>query len=197
MKDKTELESTNKKIKLYLAISLIILLTTNFILFRKLDTVHIFEENFMPTAIEGIIYILIYIAFTLSFIPRAALSIAGGFLFGITLGTIYSLIASYIAASISFIIARYLARDWIEIKAPGKILKIKNGVESLGWKFIALSRLLPVLPFSVLNYGLGLTRISFIVYIINTMIFIIPICIMYAYLGRTSHSLLYLLKNLI
>lgn len=178
-----------KQIKFFVFVVLFILLSISFFFLRNIEVTSFFEKRTVPIELEGAIFVLLYIACTLSFIPRSAASIAGGFMFGVTLGTIYSLIASYIAATLSFLIGRYLGKEWVEVNAKGRILRIKESVDTLGWRFVALSRLLPVIPFSVLNYSFGLTNISFFVYLINTMIFIIPVCTIYSYLGETGHHI--------
>lgn len=179
----------SKKHKLFLFVLLATILIISFCFFINMDFTQLFESKVIPLEWEGVTFMLLYIICSLSFVPRSAMSIVGGFVFGVTLGAVYSLVSSYIAASLSFLIARYLGKEWIDKNTSGKFLKVKEGVESLGWKFVAMSRLLPVLPFSMLNYAFGLTRVSFSVYIVNTMIFIIPICLMYSMIGETGQHI--------
>jgi uncharacterized membrane protein YdjX (TVP38/TMEM64 family) len=131
---------------------------------------------------------LIYIIGTVFFLPGAVLTLAGGALFGPVLGTFYNLTAATIGAMISFIAARYLAHDWVEKKTGGRMKQLKQGVEGEGWKFVAFVRLVPLFPFNVLNYALGLTRIKFSHYSMATYIFMLPGAVAYTYLGYVGRE---------
>jgi len=134
-------------------------------------------------AAAPLFFMLIYIISSVVFLPGSILTLLGGALFGPVLGTFYSLTAATIGAMLSFLIARYLASDWIEKKSTGRIKQLINGVESEGWRFVAFTRLVPLFPFNLLNYALGLTKISFPQYSIATYIFMLPGAIAYTYLG--------------
>jgi len=116
------------------------------------------------------------------------LTLAGGALFGPVFGTFYNLTAATIGAMISFLAARYLAHDWVEKKTAGRMKALKQGVEGEGWKFVAFVRLVPLFPFNVLNYALGLTKIKFSHYSIATYIFMLPGAIAYTYLGYVGRE---------
>ncbi len=135
-----------------------------------------------------IVFMLIYIVGTVFFLPGAVLTLAGGALFGPVLGSLYNLTAATIGAMISFLAARYLAHDWVEKKTGGRMKQLKQGVEGEGWKFVAFVRLVPLFPFNVLNYALGLTKIKFSHYSIATYIFMLPGAIAYTYLGYVGRE---------
>ena len=130
-----------------------------------------------------LLFMFVYIVGTVFFLPGAVLTLLGGALFGPVLGTAYNLTAATIGAMLSFLVARYLASDWVEKKTGGKLKQLMNGVESEGWRFVAFVRLVPLFPFNLLNYGLGLTKIKFAHYSIATYIFMLPGAIAYTYLG--------------
>ena len=158
----------------------------------------IYRDQFDASALESwvkdagsagpIVFMLIYIIGTVFFLPGAVLTLAGGALFGPVLGTFYNLTAATIGAMISFVAARYLAHDWVEKKTGGRMKQLKQGVEGEGWKFVAFVRLVPLFPFNVLNYALGLTRIKFSHYSIATYIFMLPGAIAYTYLGYVGRE---------
>ncbi|MCW8983437.1 MAG: VTT domain-containing protein, partial [Gammaproteobacteria bacterium] len=104
-------------------------------------------------------------------------------LFGPFWGTLYNLTAATIGATISFLIARHLASDWVEQRIGGRLKQLKEGVEGEGWQFVAFVRLVPLFPFNLLNYALGLTRIKLSHYIIATYILMLPGGFAYTYLG--------------
>ncbi|WP_232220416.1 VTT domain-containing protein [Legionella tunisiensis] len=64
-----------------------------------------------------------------------------------------------------------MATDWFASRRGPKINKLISGVERSGWQFVALIRLIPIIPFNLVNYGLGLTQIKFRHYVITTFIF--------------------------
>ena len=130
-----------------------------------------------------LLFMLIYIIGTIFFFPGSILTLLGGALFGPVLGTFYNLTAATIGAMLSFLVARFLASGWVENKAGGRVKQLINGVEDEGWRFVAFVRLVPLFPFNLLNYALGLTRISFTQYSVATYIFMLPGAIAYTYLG--------------
>ena len=158
----------------------------------------IYREHFDAAALEGwvkdsgsagpIVFMLIYVIGTVFFLPGAVLTLAGGALFGPIYGSFYNLTAATIGAMISFIVARYLAHDWVEKKTGGRMKQLKQGVEGEGWKFVAFVRLVPLFPFNVLNYALGLTKIKFSHYSIATYIFMLPGAVAYTYLGYVGRE---------
>ena len=79
---------------------------------------------------------------------------------------------------LAFLVARYVARDWVERKLRGpRWRRLDRGVEEHGWKVVAFTRLIPLFPFNLLNYAFGLTRIKFLHYAAATFIFMLPACI--------------------
>ena len=130
-----------------------------------------------------LLFMAIYIVGTVFFFPGAILTLLGGALFGPVLGTLYNLTAATIGAMLSFLVARYLASDWVEKKTGGRLKQLMNGVENEGWRFVAFTRLVPLFPFNLLNYGLGLTKIKFSHYSLATYIFMLPGATAYTYLG--------------
>jgi len=130
-----------------------------------------------------LLFMLIYIIGTLFFLPGSVLTLLGGALFGPVWGTLYNLTAATIGAMLSFLASRYLASDWVAKKTGGRMKQLINGVENEGWRFVAFTRLVPLFPFNLLNYALGLTKISFTQYSIATYVCMLPGALAYTYLG--------------
>lgn len=139
-------------------------------------------------AIAPIIFMLVYALATVLFLPGSILTLAGGALFGPFFGTFYSLTGASIGATLAFLVARYLASDWVRRKAGDKLTKMINGVEEEGWKFVAFTRLVPLFPFNLLNYALGLTRINFLHYVVTTYICMLPGAFAYTWLGYAGRE---------
>jgi uncharacterized membrane protein YdjX (TVP38/TMEM64 family) len=131
----------------------------------------------------ALVFIGLYAIATVLFLPGAVLTLAGGALFGPLWGTLYNLIGATLGAALAFLIARYLARDWVQTRAKGLLGRLISGVEAEGWRFVAFTRLVPLFPFNLLNYALGLTRIGFLPYLLATLVFMLPGALAYTYLG--------------
>lgn len=137
-----------------------------------------------------VIFIFIYAAASILFLPGSIFTFAGGIIFGPVLGVLYNLAGATLGAALSFLIARYLASDFVSQRSGGRLKQLINGVEAEGWRFVAFVRLVPLFPFNLLNYALGLTKIRFIEYLLATFIFIIPACIAYTYLGYAGSEVI-------
>ena len=142
-------------------------------------------ENWIASAGSAgpIVFMLVYAIATVFFFPGSVLTLAGGALFGPVWGTLYNLTGATLGATLAFIVARYLASDWVEEKTGGRLKQLKDGVEGEGWRFVAFVRLVPLFPFNLLNYALGLTRIRLSHYVIASSLFMLPGAIAYTYLG--------------
>ncbi|UCC55827.1 MAG: VTT domain-containing protein, partial [Gammaproteobacteria bacterium] len=138
--------------------------------------------------VAPLLFMLIYALAAVLFLPGSVITLAGGALFGPVLGTFYNLTGATLGATLAFLIARYLASDWVAEKTGGRVKQIINGVEGEGWRFVAFVRLVPLFPFNLLNYALGLTRLRLLHYIIATYIFMLPGAFAYTYLGYAGRE---------
>jgi uncharacterized membrane protein YdjX (TVP38/TMEM64 family) len=138
--------------------------------------------------VAPLLFMLIYALAAVLFLPGAVLTLAGGALFGPVLGTFYNLTGATLGATLAFLIARYLASDWVARTAGGRVKQLIDGVENEGWRFVAFVRLVPLFPFNLLNYALGLTRLKLGHYIIASYVFMLPGAIAYTYLGYAGRE---------
>jgi uncharacterized membrane protein YdjX (TVP38/TMEM64 family) len=130
-------------------------------------------------------FILIYIAGCVLFVPGSALTLGAGILFGVPRGSIIVSIAATLGATAAFLIARYLAREWVagKLAAHPKFSAVDQAVASEGWKMVGLIRLSPIFPFSLMNYAFGITRVSLRDYVLASWIGMLPGTVMYVYIG--------------
>jgi uncharacterized membrane protein YdjX (TVP38/TMEM64 family)/rhodanese-related sulfurtransferase len=159
---------------------------------------YIYRDQFDAAALEQwvqnaglagpLVFMLIYAIATVFFLPGSVLTLAGGALFGPVMGTFYNLTGATVGAVLAFLVARYLASEWVEQKTGGRLKQLKQGVEGEGWRFVAFVRLVPLFPFNLLNYALGLTRIRLSHYLIATYLFMLPGAIAYTYLGYAGRE---------
>ena len=139
-------------------------------------------------ALGPLLYMVVYAVATVLFLPGSVITLAGGALFGWIWGTLYSLTGATVGATVAFVIARYLASDWVHRKSGGWTKQLIEGVEQEGWRFIAFVRLVPLFPFNLLNYALGLTRIGLLAYIVGSYVFMFPGALAYTYLGYAGRE---------
>lgn len=135
-----------------------------------------------------LLFMAIYALATVLFLPGSILTLAGGALFGPVAGTLYNLTGATMGATLAFLVARYLASDWVARKAGGRLKQLIEGVEQEGWRFVAFTRLVPLFPFFLLNYALGLTRIRLSHYILASYVFMFPGALAFTYLGYAGRE---------
>ena len=158
------------------------------------------RESLDPAALDAwltgmgiwapVVYIALFASGTVLFAPGALFALAGGAMFGPVLGTLFNLTGATIGASIAFLIARYIAGDWVTRKSGGKLNRLITGVENEGWRFVAFIRLVPVFPFNLSNYAFGLTRIPFVSYVVTSFITMAPGALAYTWLGYAGREAL-------
>lgn len=135
-----------------------------------------------------LLFMLVYAIAAVFFLPGSVLTLAGGALFGPVLGTFYNLTGATLGALLAFLVARYLASDWVAQRAGGRLKQLIAGVEAEGWRFVAFTRLVPLFPFNLLNYALGLTRIRLWHYLLATYVCMLPGALAYTYLGYAGRE---------
>jgi len=145
----------------------------------------------------GLIYAVVYVLGTALFFPGLPLTLGAGFLYGAIIGTLVVSPASVAGASLAFLIARYVARDWVtrRLKKYPQAAAIDRAIEKNGFKAVVLLRLQPVLPFNLLNYALGLTSIRLRDYMLASWIGMFPATVLYVYLGSIMNDISDLLRG--
>jgi uncharacterized membrane protein YdjX (TVP38/TMEM64 family)/rhodanese-related sulfurtransferase len=151
-----------------------------------------------PAAIEGAVrnlglwgpvaHVLLFALGTLLFVPGVFFGLIGGVLFGPVWGTLLNLAGATLGGTVAFLIARYVAADWVRGQAAGRLERLIKGVEDEGWRFVAFTRLVPLIPFNLLNYALGLTRIPLTPYVLASLTCMVPGTLAYTWLGHAGRE---------
>ena len=155
-----------------------------------------FDAAALQAWVEGagaagpLLFMLVYALATVLFLPGSVLTLAGGALFGPLWGTLWNLTGATLGAALAFLIARHLGADWVTRRAGARLARLNDGVSAEGWRFVAFTRLVPVFPFNLLNYALGLTRIPFVAYLLATWVFMLPGALAYTWLGHAGREAL-------
>lgn len=130
-------------------------------------------------------YMGIYILVTALSLPGAVImTLAGGALFGLVVGTIVISFASTIGATLACLASRFLLRDWVQKKFGDRLAPINNGIEQEGGFYLFTLRLVPVFPFFLINLAMGITRISLFQYYWVSQIGMLPGTIVYVNAGK-------------
>ena len=128
-----------------------------------------------------VVFLFLYAAAVVAAVPGSALSVAAGALFGSVLGIVLVINAATLGASIAFLISRYFARDAVarSLSTNEKFQKLDRLTEEHGATIVALTRLVPLFPFNLLNYGFGLTRVPFWTYVVWSWLCMLPATIIF------------------
>ncbi|MEO7794776.1 MAG: VTT domain-containing protein, partial [Thermoanaerobaculia bacterium] len=123
-----------------------------------------------------VVFALIYAIATVAAAPASLLTIAAGAMFGSVVGVATVVVGATLGAAAAFAIARWLARDAVAgwLAKSDRFAKLDAMTERHGAIIVAITRLLPIFPFSLLNYGFGLTRVRFRTYLLWSFVCIIP-----------------------
>ncbi|MCP9456136.1 MAG: TVP38/TMEM64 family protein [Nitrospira sp.] len=152
------------------------------------DRLLAFTEHRYPIAV--ILFILTYIVVAGFALPGAAiLTVTGGFLFGSVWGTLFVNIGATTGATLAFLAARYLLRDWVDEKFGVWVAPLQDGIAQNAFNYLLTLRLIPIVPFFALNLVSGLTHMSLRTYVSATALGIIPGSFVYAYAGRQLGSI--------
>jgi uncharacterized membrane protein YdjX (TVP38/TMEM64 family) len=128
-----------------------------------------------------LIFVGVYAIATVLALPGSALTIMAGAVFGSVIGVITVIVGATIGASLCFLIARYFARNWVAslLERNEKFRKLDNLTEKNGAIVVAITRLVPLFPFNLLNYGFGLTKVPFATYVLWSGLCMLPGTILY------------------
>ena len=128
-----------------------------------------------------------YVLATVAGIPGSLLTLAAGAIFGLWAGTLWVFLGATLGASAAFLIARYLARGAVErrVGADPRVRAIDAAIAAQGARVVFLLRLSPAVPFSLLNYLLGLTRVRFRDFVVASA-GMLPGTLLYVYTGKVA-----------
>ena len=133
-----------------------------------------------------IIYIAIYTFATILVLPSTALNLAGGALFGPWIGTLWTSVGAIIAAMIAFGFTRTVGRTLVEKRLGGYWQPLDDEIRQGGRFYMFSIRLLPIIPYGLVNFAAGLTSISFRDYVIGTALGTPPGALPFVMLGDSG-----------
>jgi uncharacterized membrane protein YdjX (TVP38/TMEM64 family) len=125
---------------------------------------------------------------SLIFFPRTVLAVAAGALFGIAMGTFWASLGSALGAVLCLVLVRYVNSGVVDLESMKRFGPILLWAERGGWRAVAVLRLVPVIPHSLSNYALGLTRVGIGAYLAGTVLGQLPMTIACAAAGAAAAS---------
>lgn len=152
---------------------------------------HFFDPFALADAIRHhpaapVAFIALHICASLFFVPRTLMAVAAGVVFGMWWGIVWAAIGSVAGAVAGFAAARYIAPGLGRRAEAARLGMLLAQVERGGWRVVALVRLVPVIPHSLTNYALGLTRMPLGAYALGSLLGQMPLTVAYADLGAAG-----------
>jgi uncharacterized membrane protein YdjX (TVP38/TMEM64 family) len=139
----------------------------------------------------ALLYVVAYIVCSVLMIPGTALTLGAGGVFGYTYGLILTIIGSNLGALAAFLLARTVMQKRVELWSANspRFVSINHAVSSNGFKVVFLLRLTPAVPFTLLNYLLGVTRVTLPRYAAATLLGMLPANMTFVYIGVLSANI--------
>lgn len=132
-----------------------------------------------------------YIPLTVLAVPASVLTLGGGYLFGLPVGFVADSIGSTIGATAAFLLGRTIGRSFVisKLKDYPQFRAVAIAIERSGFKIVLLLRLVPLLPFNMLNYLLSVTPVSVGHYMLSSWLGMMPMTLALVYVGTTLKDL--------
>ncbi|MHC0062510.1 TVP38/TMEM64 family protein [Nostoc sp. UIC 10890] len=133
-----------------------------------------------------VIYVALYVLATMLVLPSTVLNLTGGAIFGPWLGTVWTSVGAVIAAIIAFAFTRTIGREAIAKRLAGRWQAMDAEVRRGGLFYMFAIRLVPIMPYGLVNFVAGLTSISFKDYVLGTTLGTVPSVLPFVLLGSSG-----------
>jgi uncharacterized membrane protein YdjX (TVP38/TMEM64 family) len=143
-------------------------------------------ELIATSPVAPLAFIALHIAASLFFVPRTLLALGAGIVFGMWWGIVWAALGSVAGGVAGFLVARYIYAGFVERAHSSRLQVLLRRAESGGWRMVAVVRLVPIIPHSLTNYALGLTRVRLGAYAFGSLLGQLPLTIAYADLGAAG-----------
>lgn len=133
-----------------------------------------------------VVFVGAFASLTLVAAPRNVLTTIGAALFGLAGGIALSWLAALLGAVVAFGVGRFLGRDAGERLTRGRLARVATVLRDHGTESVLAARLMPVVPFTAVNYGAGVLGVRLPHFVLGTAVGIVPGTVAYAVLGATG-----------
>ncbi len=136
------------------------------------------------------VFLAAYVVVAVFSLPGSVLTVAVGATLGLAWGVATASVGATLGAVVAFLVGRFLTRRWVaeRVASRPRFAALDRAVGREGFKIVLLSRLSPIVPFALLNYGYGLTNVSLGTYVLASWIGMIPGTFLYVYLGTLGRA---------
>lgn len=141
-------------------------------------------------------FLALHVVGSLFFVPRTLLALGAGLVFGMWWGILWAALGSLAGAMVGFLTARYIQAGFFDraglakSAGPARLAALLKHAENGGWRMVAVLRLVPIIPHSLTNYALGLTKVRLGGYAVGSLLGQLPLTIAYADLGAAGGQVL-------
>ncbi|WP_341953210.1 TVP38/TMEM64 family protein [Salinibacterium sp. TMP30] len=153
----------------------------------SLEQIHSWTESAGILGVTG--FIVGFALLTLAPVPKTVISIAAGAVWGLAVGIVVVILGALLGATLAFVLGRLLGRDAVEGFTGGRVRAVDEMLRRRGLLSVIGVRLIPVIPFTFINYTAGLTAVRIRDYALGTVIGIIPGTIAYVAVGAYGAAL--------
>lgn len=175
-----------KKALLFLAFGLLMFFfyRSGILSFEQVEAIKAFVLSFGIYA--PLIFIVLFTLAPLVFFPDGILALAGGLIFGFTIGSVYIIVGALCGGSLSFFLARWYGKKMHEKLSNEKLIHFHRSVQSHGFLMILLLRLVPLVPFNIISYSAGFSTIRYRDFFFATFLGMMPGVFVYANIGAKT-----------
>ncbi len=146
----------------------------------------------LANPVEGVVvYLLACVAAGILMTPGWIAMTLAGFLFGLGKGVVLGTVGIVMGATAAFVAGRFLMRSWVERRIHGsrRLKAIDRALEDNAFTIVVLTRLALLIPYNILNYAYGLTRVRIGTYIVATGVGMLPAVLLYVYVGTLARDI--------
>jgi len=172
-------------------IALALVITTIIILYfvgggEKYLNIHLYQDLFRtsPVSTAIVFFAVFFIGTSCSLPVTGVLALASGIVFGTVTGFLLSLAATTLGGTVSLYSTRYLFYDLVSRKFTGQVEMVNKGIEKEGAFYLFGLRMVPVIPFWLLNWLMALTSMTVPVFMLATFLGMMPVLMIFAYTGN-------------
>jgi len=158
---------------------------------EKSLSIRLYQDLYVqsPLATLAVYFVVFFICTSCSLPATGALAVTSGIIFGSVSGFFISLFATTLGGTLSFYSSRYLFRDLISRRFAGQVELVNKGIENEGGLYLFGLRMVPVIPFWLLNLLIGLTSMRVSVFMLSTLFGMIPVLLILTYAGSQLGSI--------
>lgn len=160
-----------------------------------LDAVIAFESR--SPVLAAVVYVAMASLLIVLLTPGWLIMMTAGLMFGVSQGIVLAVVSVTLGSLAAFAVGRTLARDWVRSRISGsaRLEALDHAIGAQSFRIVILTRLALILPFNLLNYVYGATRVSAKTYSAATAIGMLPAIVLYVYLGSLNEDIAQILSR--